>query len=160
MGKFRHDSKKILPGIPDMKNRRFCGFDSRLDLTSHALYLNRMWLSVPEIVKPDFTDRNNPPAGCNFLQLLESAGIRAKGSVRMNPGRGVYAFVAPGYFGRLAAGFNIDAYRHDSGDPGLQRPLEDGRDGAGEFREIQVSVCVDQFRKIFHMFATFGLENR
>ena len=78
----------------------------------------------------------------------------------MNPGRGVYTVIAPGYPGRFAAGLDIDAYRHDSGDPGLQRPLDDGRDGIGEFREVQVSVCVDQFRKFFHMFVTFGFKNR
>ena len=52
-----------------MKNHRFCDFDCRLDLTFHAFYLDRMWLFVAEIVKPDFTDGNNAPVGRNFLQL-------------------------------------------------------------------------------------------
>jgi hypothetical protein len=56
----------------------------------------------------------------------------------------------------FAARINIDAYRHDYADPGLQRPLNCGRDGTGKFREIKMSVCVNQFRKFLHIFVTFG----
>ena len=74
----------------------------------------------------------------------------------MNPGRGVNAVIASGYSGCIAARIDIDAYRYDRADSGLQRPFNGGRDGIGKFGEIQVSVCVNQFRKFLHIFVTFG----
>ena len=77
--------------------------------------------------------------------------MQVKGCVRMNSRRGVNTAVGAGYLGRFAAGLEIDADCHDCGDPHLQGPLNDSRDGIGEFREIQVSMRIDQLNKLLHI---------